>query len=327
MSCQSFAALNQRHQQRETVKRIRQIAVSAVIIQQSRQGTNQQTGNDCAHPVIRAADNGQAIQENRLAGRKTGVVELTVQTGEQTTSQTGDSAAECKRPGLVAKHGHTGCNGCGFTLANQRPCTTGHGGALPFDEGHAGCQPEHHITEISIVTSGHPWPLYQCALAIDNAASPAFAAIRKTDDVDDYLKRSSDHQCQQRQIQTTHAQRRQPDDQTEQAGNDGTDEQRYFKRQAEAMNQSQAEPATNTSQCKLRQRHHAKLTVQQRHRRGHQSQARHRAEGVEPVGREQRRSDHGHHKKGDKHRAHALKRRAGRNIGFVFVSCHDFYSR
>ena len=93
------------------------------------------------------------------------------------------------------------------------------------------------------------------------------------------------------------------------------------------MNQSQAEPAANTSQCELRQRHHAKLTVQQRHSRGHQRQARNSAEGVKPVRREQRRSDHGHHKKSDEHRAHALKRRAWRNIGFVFVSCHDVYSR
>ena len=159
-----------------------------------------------------------------MAGRKTGVVELTVQTGEQTTSQTGDSAAECKRPGLVAKHGHTGCNGCGFTLANQRPCTTGHGGALPFDEGHAGCQPEHHITEISVVTGGQHWPLNQRALTIDYMAGPAFAAIRKTNHVHHHLKRSRDHQRQQRQIQTAHAQRWQTNDETKYAGDNGTNE-------------------------------------------------------------------------------------------------------
>ena len=94
---QTFATLNQRHQQRETVESIREIAIHAMVIQQRGQGADQQTGEHRAHPVIRAADDGQCVQQDRLRDREARVVELAVQTSEEPTGQTGECASHASR--------------------------------------------------------------------------------------------------------------------------------------------------------------------------------------------------------------------------------------
>ena len=319
---QPLAALDQRHQQCETEEDVGQVAIDAVVVQQSRQRAHQQPREDRTHPVVGPADHGQCVQQDRLAGGETGVVELPVQPRDQAPGQAGQKAAEGEGPGLVAQHADAGRDGGSLALADQRPGTARHRSALPFDQGHAEREPENGVAKVGRIADRDPGPLDQGALAIDDMASEAGPAVGKPDHVDRHLERSRHHQGQQRQVKPTHAQRRQADDEAEDAGHHAAREQGQLERQAEAVNQPQADPAADAAQRELRQRDHAELPVQQGHGAGHQGQAGHGGEGIQPVGRQQPGAEQGRQREGRQHRHHPAQRRAGWQIGFVFVAGH-----
>ena len=302
-----------------------------MVVQQRRQRAHQQAGEHHAHPVVGAADDGQRIQQDRLAGVKTGVVELAVQPGNQAAAQAGQCAAKGESPGLVAQHADASGHGCGLALADQRPGAAGHGGALPLNRRHGQRQPQHGIAEIAFVAARNPGALDQRAGATDHLAGKAGPAVREADHVDGHLERRRHHQRQQRQVQAAHAHGRQADHHAEQAGHHRTGQQCQFERQCKAVHQAQADPAAHAGQRKLRQRDHAQLTVQQRHRTGDQGQAGDRGEGVDPVRGQQPGADQRDHGKGDQHGRDAAQRAARRNVWFVLVFSHGlsslFYSR
>ena len=223
---QTGAALDQRDQQRKAVEGVGQVSVHAMVVQQRRQRAHQQAGEHHAHPVVGAADDGQRIQQDRLAGVEAGVVELAVQPGNQAPAQARQRAAKGKGPGLVAQYADAGGHSCGLALADQRPGAAGHGGALPLNRRHGQRQPQHGIAEIAFVAARNPGALDQRAGAADHLAGEAGSAVREADHVDGHLERRRHHQRQQRQVQAAHAHGRQADHHAEQAGHDGAGQQR-----------------------------------------------------------------------------------------------------